>query len=135
MLDRDKFLGMAHADAARSLAGYVPHEIASRHPESFLATWLTGGERCGQAGTCVPREVEAEPGIEPLLELLDDLGAKRRLVNALLAHAERGTFRERDDHNGSWSEYGYKALPVAVLHEKLAEAGLVEGPARVPAPR
>lgn len=122
----EEFRELAMADAERSRAGYLPFEIEDSNPDSFIVTWRIAGQYVDASGTVQAREPQPEPELEPLLELLDDLGLRRRQVNAVKELMHRGEIREDDDHNGSWTQLGYKAIPVDKLHTQLSAYGVVE---------
>lgn len=122
----NEFLELAKADAERSRAGYLPFEIEDSNPDSFIVTWRIAGQYVDASGPVQAREPQPEPELEPLLELLDDLGLRRRQVNEVKALMHRGEIHEYDDHNGSWTQIGYKAITVDRLHTQLAAYGVVE---------
>jgi len=128
MIGYEEFRDMAAADAARSQEDVGgAYDLPWRHPDAFIAAWVTGGRLCrfdGDPGET--RTAQPEPEIEPLLELLDDLGLKRRQVNTVKAQLRRGSHIEQLDHNGSQTEYDYKVITIDALHAKLAELGVVE---------
>lgn len=135
MLTYDEFYAMAKADADRcDERGVIPYDLAQNHPDSFIALWVIDGRSHSFDGTERQREPEPEPEIEPLLELLDDLGLKRRQVNEIRRELFEGKrYRQPLDHNGSWADYAYKGISIDDLHGKLVGYGLVE-PRPSPAP-
>lgn len=125
MLGYDEFIEKARADAARCNAADLPHRVAREHPDSFVAVWTIGGEARDGDGLYDLRP-EPEPEIEPLLELLDDLGLRRRQVNEIKALFVRDDGSDPTDHYGQWERKAYKTLSIEALHEKLVEYGVVE---------
>jgi hypothetical protein len=125
MLSYDDFIEKARADARRCNARDLPSRAAREHADGFVAVWVTGGEARGSDGLYDLRP-EPEPEVEPLLELLDDLGLRRRQVNEIKALFVRDEATETTDYHGQWETKAYKVLSIDALHEKLVEFGVVE---------